>query len=64
MRSYGIDPLQLADLALKETHLILKFNQYGENLAKKHEQILENVNLLLTKNKKCYKKQVNTKKTK
>ena len=57
--AYGVDALQLANLALKRAHLTLKFNQDCEDLAKKCEQVLEKTKLLLGNAQKCYEKQVN-----
>lgn len=38
---YGVNPLQPADLALEGAHSTLEVNEDGEDLAKKHEQVLE-----------------------
>ena len=38
--AYGMDALQLTNLALKGAHSTLKFNQDGEDLAKKCDQIV------------------------
>ena len=46
---YRVEPLQLVDLVLKGVQSILKFNQDGEDLAKKHKQIIEKTKLLLGK---------------
>jgi hypothetical protein len=39
MVAYEADALHPTNLALKGVHLKLDFNQDGEDLAKKHEQI-------------------------
>ena len=52
--AYGVDPLQYADLALKEPHSTLEFNQDGEDLVNKREQIMEKTELLLEKAQKRY----------
>ena len=57
--AYGVEPLQLADLALEGAHSTLEFNQDGEDLAQKREQVLKKTKLLLEKAKKRYEKQVN-----
>ena len=57
--AYGVDPLQPTDLALEGAHSTLEFNQDGEDLAKKREQVLEKTKLLLEKAQKRYEKQVN-----
>ena len=57
--AYGVDLLQPANQALEGAHSTLEFNQDGEGLAKKREQILEKTKLLLEKADKCYEKQVN-----
>ena len=56
---YGVEPLQPTDLGLQGAHSTLEFNQDGEDLAQKHEQVLEKTKLLLEKVQKCYEKQVN-----
>jgi hypothetical protein len=40
-------------------HSTPNFNQDGEDLAKKHEQVLEKTKLLLEEVQKCYVKQFN-----
>jgi hypothetical protein len=57
--AYGVDPLQPTDLALEGVHSTLEFNQDGEDLAKKREQVLEKTKLLLEEAQKRYEKQVN-----
>ena len=57
--AYGVEPLQPADLALEGAHSTLEFNQDGEDLAQKREQVLEKTKLLLEKAQKRYEKQVN-----
>ena len=57
--AYGVEPLQPASLALEGAHSILEFNQDGEDLAQKREQVLEKTKLLLEKVQKRYEKQVN-----
>lgn len=57
--AYGVEPLQPADLALEGAHSTLEFNQDGEDLAKKREQMLEKTRLLLEKARRRYEKQVN-----
>jgi hypothetical protein len=54
--AYRVDMLQPGDLALYGAYSRLKFNQDGEKLAKKREQILEKTKLLLEKTQKCYKR--------
>ena len=54
-----MEPLQPIDLTLEGAYSTLEFNQDGENLAQKHEPVLEKTKLLLEKAQKCYKKQVN-----
>ena len=49
-----MDPLQYVDLALKEPHSTLEFNQDGEDLVKKREQVMEKTKLLLEKDQKRY----------
>jgi hypothetical protein len=56
--AYGVDLLQHTDLALEMAYSTLEFNQVGEDLAKKLEQVLENTKLLLEKTQKCYEKQM------
>ena len=51
---YGVDALQPTNLALEEAHSTLEFNQDGEELAKKREQILEMTKLLVEKTQKCF----------
>lgn len=57
--AYEVEPLQPVDLALKGAHSTLEFNQDGEDLAKKQEQMLEKTKVFLKKAQKRYKKQVN-----
>jgi hypothetical protein len=57
--AYRVEPLQLADLALKGAHSTLEFNQDGEDLAKKREQMLEKTKVFFEKAQKRYEKQVN-----
>ena len=57
--AYIVDALQLTDLALERAHSTLEFNQDGEVLAKKQEQILEMTKLLVEKAQICYKGQIN-----
>ena len=57
--AYGVDPLQPTNLAPEGAHSTLKFNQDGEDFAKKREQVLENTKLLLEKVQKRYEKQIN-----
>ena len=52
----GMDQFQRVDLALEGAHSTLEFHQDGEDLAKKHEQVLKKTKLLLKKTLKCYKK--------
>ena len=59
--AYGMEQLQSADLVIKKTHSTLEFNQDGEDLANKQEQVLEKIKLLLDKSQMLYKKQVNAK---
>ena len=54
-----MDALQPITLALEGTHSTLEFNQNGEDLAKKCEQVLELTNLLVEKSRKRYEEQVN-----
>jgi hypothetical protein len=51
--AYGVDPFQPIDLVFEGAHSILEFNQDGEDLAKKREQVLEKTKLLLDKTQKC-----------
>ena len=57
--AYGVEPFQPANLALEGAHSTLEFNQDGENLAQKREQVLDKTKSLLEKAQKRYKKQVN-----
>ena len=59
MVAYGVDALQLINLALEGAYLTLEFNQDGEDLPKKHEQVLEMIKLLVEKTRKHYEEQVN-----
>ena len=52
--AYEVDALQFINLALEEAHSILKFNQDGVDLAKKHEHVLVMINLMVEKARKCY----------
>ena len=56
--AYGVEPLKSVDLALKGAHSTLEFNQDGEDLTQKHEQVVEKTKLL-EKAQKCCEKQVN-----
>lgn len=49
MVAYGVDALQPTNLAFEGAHSILKFNEDGEDLATKCEQILEMTKLLVEK---------------
>lgn len=55
MVSYGVDPLQSTNLALKGAHSTLQFSQDGKEFAKKREKILENTKLLLEKTQNATK---------
>ena len=57
--AYGVNALIPTNLALEGIHSMLDFNQDGEDMAKKHEQILE-MNMLLVENaQECYDEQIN-----
>ena len=49
-----MEPLQPANVALEGAHSTLEFNQDGEDLAHKREQVLEKTKLLLEKVQKRY----------
>ena len=57
--AYGVEPLQPANLALEGAHATLEFNQDGNDLAQKREQVSDKTKLLLEKVQKHYEKQVN-----
>ena len=59
MVAYEVYALQPTNLAFDGAHLTLEFNQNGEDLAKKREQVLKMTKLLVEKARKCYKVQVN-----
>ena len=44
---YGVHALPPADLTLEGEHSTIEFNPDGEDLAKKHEQVLEMTKLLV-----------------
>lgn len=56
--AYEVNTLQPTDLALKEAHSILEFNQDCKDLAKKREQMLKMTKLLVVKAQKRYEEQV------
>ena len=56
--AYEVEPLQPTNLVLEGTHSTVEFNQDGEDLAKKQEQMLEKTKLLLEKARRRYEKQV------
>jgi hypothetical protein len=49
--AYGLDVLKPTNLPQEGTHLTLRFNQDGEDLAKKREYVLDLTKLLLQKSK-------------
>ena len=62
MQFLGWNVLQPTNLALEGAHLTLEFNQDGEKLAKKHEQVMKMTKLMVEKIRKCYKREIHNKK--
>ena len=57
--AYVVGALQPTNLALEGAHSTLEFKHNGEDLAKKREQVLEMIKLLVEKARKRYEEQVN-----
>ena len=59
--AYGVDVLQPSNLAFEGAHSTIKLNQDGEDLAKKHEQVVEITRLLVEEAQKWYEEQISAK---